>query len=130
MASATVRISVKAKETLKKLAEQTGKKMQTVLDEAIESYRRQRLLEEANAAFAALRADKEAWAITTREKGIPLHVGIKPPEGGLEHPSFIFIKCEDVRSVARERLVRRLGRVKQETLAEVEDRLRILPGLS
>jgi mRNA interferase MazF len=66
--------------------------------------------------------------VTTREKGIPLHVGIKPPQGGLEHPSFI--KCEDVRSVAKERLVRRLGRVTQETLAEVEDRLKILLGLS
>jgi predicted DNA-binding protein len=68
MASATVRISVKAKETLKKLAEQTGKKMQTVLDEAIESYRRQQLLEEANAAFAALRADKEAWEAEQEER--------------------------------------------------------------
>jgi mRNA interferase MazF len=66
--------------------------------------------------------------VTTREKGIPLHVGIKPPQGGLEQPSFI--KCEDVRSVAKERLVRRLGRVTQETLAEVEDRLKILLGLS
>jgi predicted transcriptional regulator len=68
MASATVRISVKSKETLQKLAEQTGKKMQTVLDEAVESYRRQRLLEEANAAFAALRADKGAWEAEQEER--------------------------------------------------------------
>ncbi|WP_286975079.1 type II toxin-antitoxin system PemK/MazF family toxin [Acetomicrobium sp. UBA5826] len=65
--------------------------------------------------------------ITTKDKGIPLHVGVFPPEGGLSDQSFI--KCEDVRSVAKERLVRCLGRVEEGTLAEVEDRLRILLGL-
>jgi len=65
--------------------------------------------------------------ITTKDKGIPLHVGVFPPEGGLNEQSFI--KCEDVRSVAKERLVRCLGRVGEGTLAEVEDRLRILLGL-
>ena len=65
--------------------------------------------------------------ITTKDKGIPLHVGVFPPEGGLNEQSFI--KCEDVRSVAKERLVRCLGRVEEGTLAEVEDRLRILLGL-
>jgi len=68
MASTTVRISVKAKETLQRLAARTGQKMQTVLDEAVEAYRRQRFLEEANAAFAALRADKEAWAAEQEER--------------------------------------------------------------
>lgn len=65
--------------------------------------------------------------ITTKDKGIPLHVGVFPPEGGLNEQSFI--KCEDVRSVAKERLVKCLGRVEEGTLAEVEDRLRILLGL-
>lgn len=65
--------------------------------------------------------------ITTKEKGIPFHVEISPPEGGVEHKSFI--KCEDVRSVAKERLVKCLGRVRRATLAGVEDRLRILLGL-
>jgi len=65
--------------------------------------------------------------ITTKDKGIPLHVGVFPLEGGLNEQSFI--KCEDVRSVAKERLVRCLGRVEEGTLAEVEDRLRILLGL-
>ena len=40
-----------------------------------------------------------------------------------------FIKCEDVRSVAKERLSRRWGKVSGGTLAAVEDRLRILLGL-
>jgi len=65
--------------------------------------------------------------ITTKEKGIPLHVEIKAPEGGLTKRSFI--KCEDLRSVSRERLVQRLGQVNRSTLDAVEDRLRILLNL-
>jgi len=68
MASSTVRISAQAKETLRKLAEERGQRMQVVLDEAIELYRRHRFLEEANAAFAALRADREAWAAEEEER--------------------------------------------------------------
>jgi mRNA interferase MazF len=65
--------------------------------------------------------------ITTKEKGIPWHVEIKAPEGGLTKRSFI--KCEDIRSVSRERLVQRLGQVTRNTLDAVEDRLRILLDL-
>jgi mRNA interferase MazF len=65
--------------------------------------------------------------ITTKEKGIPLHVEIKAPEGGLTKRSFI--KCEDIRSVSRERLVQRLGQVTRNTLDAMEDRLRILLNL-
>jgi mRNA interferase MazF len=65
--------------------------------------------------------------ITSRYKGIPLHVGLTPPEGGVKQESFI--KCEDVRSVSIERLARRLGRVSAATLMTVEDRLRVLMGL-
>jgi len=35
--------------------------MQAILDKAIETYRRQHFLETANAAFAALRENAEAW---------------------------------------------------------------------
>jgi len=62
--------------------------------------------------------------LTTKEKGIPFHVEVQPPQGGLERRSFI--KCEDLRSVAKERLLELWGRVTPTTLAEVEDRLRIL----
>ncbi len=65
--------------------------------------------------------------ITSVAKGIPLHVKITPPEGGLQKESFI--KCEDVRSVSKQRLTKRFGAVSQKTLAAVEDRLRILLGL-
>jgi mRNA interferase MazF len=62
--------------------------------------------------------------ITSRDKGIALHVKVAPPEGGLSLQSYI--KTEDVRSVARERLTRRLGQVTAATMARVVDRLRIL----
>ena len=65
--------------------------------------------------------------ITSKEKGIPFHVELNPPEGGLKVRSFI--KCEDVRSISIERLENRWGTVSLETLAAIEDRLRILMGL-
>jgi mRNA interferase MazF len=65
--------------------------------------------------------------VTSRAKGIPFHVRVDPPEGGLTLLSFI--KCEDVRSVSQERLIARLGVVTPQTLLSVEDRLRILLDL-
>ncbi len=65
--------------------------------------------------------------LTTRSKGIPLHVEVSPPEAGLKERSYI--KCEDVRSVSAERFSRRWGAVAAPTIAAVEDRLRILLGL-
>ena len=65
--------------------------------------------------------------ISTVAKGIPFHVELNPPEGGLKQKSFV--KCEDVRSVAKERLLRRLGSVSPRAMAAVEDRLRILLNL-
>jgi len=65
--------------------------------------------------------------ITSKDQGIPFHVELNPPEGGLKVRSFV--KCEDVRSISVERLEKRWGAVLAETLAAVEDRLRILMGL-
>ena len=62
--------------------------------------------------------------LTTRFRGIPLHVRVDPPEGGVRERSFI--KCEDIRSVAKERLAEPWGSVSLRTLSDVEDRLRIL----
>lgn len=60
-------------------------------------------------------------------KGIPLHVEINPPEGGVTMRGFI--KCEAIRSIAKVRLVRPMGRVSDTTLAAVEDRVKILLDL-
>jgi len=65
--------------------------------------------------------------ITTRDKSIPLHVVVTPPEGGLEKRSFI--KCEEPRSISKDRLTTRLGELAAPTLEEVSDRLQILLGL-
>lgn len=62
--------------------------------------------------------------LTTRDRGILLHVLVSPPEGGLRERSFV--KCDNIRSVAKERLVKRLGCVSARTMASVEDQMRIL----
>ena len=56
-----IRISAHAKATLRELARHEGKPMQSVLDEAIDHYQRERFLDEANAAYARLKSDPEAW---------------------------------------------------------------------
>lgn len=65
--------------------------------------------------------------ITSRQRNLPLHVFVAPPEGGLRAPSAIL--CDAVRSVDQRRLITRWGMVNMNTLALVEDRLRRLLGL-
>ena len=66
--------------------------------------------------------------LTTRDRGIPLHVRIDPPEGGVRETCFA--KCEDVRSVSVERLAKCWGTVGDpRVMRQVEDRLRILLDL-
>ena len=68
-----------------------------------------------------------AIPITRTERRVRWHVHIRPPEGGLVANSFI--QCENVRSVSKKRLRRQRGRISEDTLQQVEDRLRILLGL-
>jgi len=65
--------------------------------------------------------------LTTKDKGIAFHVRVEPPEGGVTAISYI--KCEDVRSLATERLDRRWGAIAPARMLLVEDRLRILLSL-
>ena len=65
--------------------------------------------------------------ITSKNKGVRTHVPVVPPEAGVSQSRYI--KCEDVRSVSRDRLIRRLGEASPDTIREVESRLRILLGL-
>lgn len=65
--------------------------------------------------------------ITSKAKNIRSHVPLLPPEGGLNLPSFIM--CEAMRSVSKQRLIKRLGFISSATMSEVEDRLRILLDL-
>ena len=68
MASETVRITPTAHKTLKELAEQTGEPMTTVLEHALESYRRQKFLDECNRAYEALKANPKEWAKEQAER--------------------------------------------------------------
>ena len=65
--------------------------------------------------------------LTSKAKGIPFHIEIQPPEGGVKQVSYV--KCEDVRSISRERLRERWGTIDDTTLLHIEDRLRILLNL-
>ncbi len=65
--------------------------------------------------------------ITSKDKRQPIHVSVTPPEGGLRLPNFI--KCDDIRSVSKQRFKRFHGTLSARTLAEVEKRMRILLNL-
>ncbi len=60
--------------------------------------------------------------LTTRDRRIPSHVRIEPPEGGVRQTSFV--KCEDLRSVSKARLTGAWGRVSEETMAATSSRWR------
>ena len=68
MSYGTVRISDSAHGTLRLLARAEGKPMLALLDEAVEALRRQRFLEQLNAAYAELRADPRAWKAIEAER--------------------------------------------------------------
>ncbi len=48
--------------------------------------------------------------LTSKNKKIASHVKIEPPEGGLTAPSFII--CEQIRSITKERLIKKVGEIK------------------
>jgi hypothetical protein len=56
-----IRIAERSKQILREIAAREATTMQAVLERAIEEYRRRSFLDEANRAYAALRADEEAW---------------------------------------------------------------------
>jgi predicted transcriptional regulator len=63
----TIRVSLRTRDLLQELAKTSGSSMQAVLEQALEQYRRQQLLDATNAAYAVLRADPEAWASLEQE---------------------------------------------------------------
>ncbi|RRR75178.1 MAG: type II toxin-antitoxin system PemK/MazF family toxin [Candidatus Viridilinea halotolerans] len=65
-----------------------------------------------------------AIPLTTKDHRRPFRVPIKPPEGGLRETSFAL--CDSLRSISRDRLVKRWGQVEGATLAAVADYVRIL----
>ena len=66
-----------------------------------------------------------AIPFTTRRRGVPTHVEVRPPAGGLRDVGFAM--CEQIRSLSTERLGSRpFGNVPASVLSSVQDRLRLL----
>lgn len=65
--------------------------------------------------------------ITKVRKNIPTHVPVPKGEAGLTEDSYI--KCEDIRSISRDRLVRYLGGVTYPRIEQAQAFVRILLGL-
>lgn len=61
MTTTTIEISANSHDVLLKLATEEGLSMQTLLDKAIEHYRRQTFMKKVNEAYATLRQDPTAW---------------------------------------------------------------------
>ncbi len=70
MPSTSIRIDEQALAILRDLARRQRQPVQTVLKQAIDSYRREKFLEEANAAFAVLRNNPEAWTGEQQERDL------------------------------------------------------------
>lgn len=64
---------------------------------------------------------------TTTRRGIPSHVPVDPPEGGLDRPSVAM--CEQVRTISKERLHRSFDSLRPETMNEVDEVLRFVLDL-
>jgi len=69
MQSTTIRVHPETHKTLARLAKENHSSMQTVLNEALETYRREVFLQRANQAYAELRSDPAAWARYQKELG-------------------------------------------------------------
>jgi len=68
--STTVRISRASWQVLRQIAAQADEPMLTVLDKAIEAYRRQCFLQKANEAYAVLRENPGAWQEEIAERKV------------------------------------------------------------
>jgi hypothetical protein len=68
MSGATVRVRRDTHESLRELARETGEPIQDIVSAAVELYRRQRILDATNAAYAALRANAKAWNDELQER--------------------------------------------------------------
>ena len=69
-ATSTVRVSESTRRALKDLSQTEQMPMQTLLERAVETYRRERFLEAANRAYAALKENPDAWKKELAERAI------------------------------------------------------------
>jgi mRNA interferase MazF len=62
--------------------------------------------------------------LTTTYRGLPSHIEIDRGNSGLDEVSYA--KCEDVKSVAEQRLIARLGAVEDQVIFQIGHALRYL----
>jgi mRNA interferase MazF len=64
-------------------------------------------------------------AVSTKGKAVPFHVALKPDNiNGLAEASFV--KCEQVLTVAKERLVKKLGVIEEGELQQISRAVRLV----
>lgn len=68
-----------------------------------------------------------ALPLTSKNKGIPLDIELLPPDGGVKKVSYI--KCEDLRSLSKNRLLEQWGIISESKMEEVENKVKLLLGL-
>jgi hypothetical protein len=66
--SPTVRVTARTRDQLRRLSATTGRSAPDLLEEAVDLIEQERMLEAANEAFAALRADPAAWEEEMEER--------------------------------------------------------------
>jgi mRNA interferase MazF len=62
--------------------------------------------------------------LTTTARGLPSHIEIDKSRSGLDEVSYA--KCEDVKSIAEQRLIARLGAVEEQAMFQIARALRFL----
>lgn len=64
--------------------------------------------------------------VTSRELYIPAHIKLEPPEGGVLKTSFIV--CDNIHTIAQDRLSKKLGVISNATMHRVESMLSMILG--
>jgi len=64
--------------------------------------------------------------ITSKDKGISLHVPLTPEKTGLDVNSYV--KTEDIRAISKERLFKQIGKVDKITLDKIGEIIKMLLG--
>ncbi len=64
--------------------------------------------------------------ITSKDKGISLHVPLTPEKTGIDVKSYV--KTEDIRAISKERLHKQIGKVKTPIMDKISGILKMLLG--
>ena len=68
MATTQVRVSSSTHQVLRSLSHEAGESMQTIIEQAVEQYRRRKFLEGLNQDFKTLKEDAQSWQEELEER--------------------------------------------------------------